>query len=137
MNMAESCYPYLVVHLMSAMYQREKISVRSGAPKAHIGHRDCYVHHASPFAEDGSMSQGCKEVLVAAVLESVRRTRFRMCLVWGADSCTFLERDGSFRVGSEPPSGGLGTGGVDGIPLPADIAFDEPGPVKGWHPNDG
>ena len=135
-NMAESCYPYLVVHLMPAMYQREEITVRSGEPKAHVGHRNCYVHHVSPFANDGSISQGCREILVAAVLDAVLRTRFPMCLVWAANSCTFLERDGSVREGSEPPSGGLGTGGVGGMPMPADIAFDDPRSVKGWRPED-
>ena len=107
MHMGNSSYPYLVVHLMSAIYQREGIAVRSGEPAAHIGHQDCFVHHPVPFSKDGSISQGCKEVLVAAGLDAVRRAQFRMCIVWAADSCTFLERDGSFLERAEPPSGVL------------------------------
>jgi hypothetical protein len=136
-NVAESRYPYLVVRLMSAVYQREEIAVRAGEPKAHVGFQDCYAHHPIPFAHDGSVSQGCKEVLVAAVLEAVRRTRFPMCLVWAPDSCTFVERDGSAREDARPPTGGLGTGGVGGLPLPGDVEFDDRGFVKGWQPEGG
>jgi len=136
MHNASSSYPYLVVHLMAGVYQREEIAVRSGEPAAHIGHHDSFVHHTVPFSNDGSISQGCKEVLVATGLDAVRRTRFRMCIVWSANSCTFLERDGSVRESAEPLSGGFGTGGVGGSPLPADIAFDDQGSVKGWRRED-
>jgi len=132
MNVARPRYPYLVVHLMPAVYQREEITIRLGEPKAHVGHRDCFVHHPTPFADDGSLGQGCKEVVVAAVLRAVLRTRFPMCLVWADDTCTYLERDGSVRESSGPPTGGLGSGGVDPAPLPADILLDEPGSIKRW-----
>ena len=106
---AESSYPYLVVRLASAVYQRELIVVRSGEPRAHIGFRDSFVHHPTPFAEDFAISPGCKDVLVAAVFDAVRRLGFRMCIVWRPDNCTFVERDGTARESMEPPSGGFGS----------------------------
>ena len=117
-------YPYLVVHLMPAVYQREEIAVHRGELRVHIGHRDTFVHHPAPFAADGSIAPGCKKVFIDATLEAVRRTRFRMCVVWSATHCTFVERDGSTKESDDPPSGGLGTGGVRGMPLPSDIEFD-------------
>ena len=125
MNNTAARYPYLVVRLMAAIYQREEIAVHAGAAKSQIGFRDSFVHHPNPFGEDGAASQGCKELLLAATLEAVRRTGHRMCLVWAANDRTFVERDGSINPGSEPPSGGLGTGGVGGTPLSLDIEFDQ------------
>lgn len=133
MHIAGSRYPFVVVRLMSAMYQREDIAVHSGAPAAHIGHRDSYVHHPTPFSDDGSISEGCRAVLIAACLGAVKRTRLRMCIVWNAGSCTFLELDGSVRDSVDAPKGGFGTQGEDQNVPGADIAFDDLGPVKGWH----
>lgn len=131
MNKIEQRYPYGVVRLMAVVYQREEIAVHVGAPKSRVGFRDSFVHHPAPFAEDGALSQGCKDALVAATLEAVRRAGLRMCLVWAANDCTFVELDGSVNAGSEEPSGGLGTNGVRGTPLPIDIAFDQSSPVSG------
>ena len=117
-------FPYVVVRLMGAVYQKEEISVDKGPEMARIGFRDSFVHHPTPFAEDGALSQGCKTLLKIATLEAVRRTGFRMCIVWGKDDCSFVERDGSIKESVEPPSGGFGSGGVGGTPLPGEIAFD-------------
>ena len=130
MNNTAKRYPFVVVRLMSAVYQREDIAVHAGDPKSRIGFRDSFVYHPTPFAEDGAVSQGCKDLLVAATLEAVRRTGHRMCLVWTANDCTFVERDGSVNAGSEAPSGGLGSGGVGGTPLSIEVAFDQSGPVS-------
>lgn len=118
-------YPYLVVQVMHAMYQREEITIHQGEARAHIGFRDTFVHHPNPFNTDGAINSTCKAVLIDATIEAVRRTGFRMCLVWSAGHCTFVERDGSTRETADPPSGGLGTGGVGGTPLPSDIEFDQ------------
>jgi hypothetical protein len=118
-------YPYLVIRLMGGVYQREEITLQQGAPRVHIGHRDTYVHHPEPFAAEGAVTAGCKDLLISGVLEAVRRTRFRMCLVWSPNQCTFVERDGSVNESDDPPSGGFGTGGVGGLPLPSDIEFGQ------------
>lgn len=119
----QQSYPYIVVHLMPTVYQREEIAIAHGAPSVHIGHRDTFVHHPAPFSDDG-ISQGCRELLIQGVHEAVLRTHFRMCLVWAPDWCTFIERDGSVNESNDPPSGGIGSGGVGGIPLPIEIEFD-------------
>jgi hypothetical protein len=128
----QTVYPYLVVRLMATVYQREKISVRVGTQRVHIGFGDSHVHHPSPFETDGSLSAGCKTILVLATLDASRRTRHRMCLVWSADRCTFIELNGSHLESTEPPTAGFGTQGVDSPLLPAEIEFDKQGSVKRW-----
>ena len=117
-------FPYIVVHLMPTVYQREEIALRIGPPEARIGHRNSFIQHPSPYARNGAIGPECRQLLVAATLEAVQRTRFRMCVVWAPDDCTFVERDGSTKESDDPPSGGFGTGGVGGQPLPSDIQFD-------------
>ena len=100
-------YPHLVVRIYSAVYQREELQVLTGAePCARIGFRTSFVRHPQPFLPDGSIGPDCRELLVHAVQGAVRRTGFRMCLVWSADRCTFVEKD-EIRDSDEPPSGGL------------------------------
>lgn len=117
-------YPYLVVRFMNAVYQREEIAIHKGPANMRVGFRDSFVHHPEPFDSDGSISPDCKRLMVAGTLEAIRRTGFRMCLVWTAHSCTFVEKDGSANDSDGPPSGGFGSGGVGGIPLPRNLELE-------------
>jgi len=117
-------YPHLVVRIYSAVYQREDIAIESGQPEVHVGFRSTYVRHPEPFTEEGDISQDCKDLLVAGVIEAVRRTGHRMSLVWAPNTCTYCEKDGSTKDSLSLPSGGLGSGGVGAIPMPVDIQFD-------------
>lgn len=118
-------YPYIVVRILGCVFQREDIDIQVGEPAAHVGFRSSFVRHPQPFLDDGSISPGCRELLVAAVIAAVQRTGFRMCLVWRKDSCTFCEKDGSAVESDDPPSGGFGNGGVGGIELPIDVQFEQ------------
>lgn len=117
-------YPYIVVHFMPTVYQREGVAVQIGEPKAYVGYRGSFVCHPDPLSPTGEVALECRALLVQATHEAVQRTRFRMCVVWAADQCTFVERDGSVKESNDPPSGGLGSGGVGGIRLPIEIEFD-------------
>jgi len=109
-------HPHLVVRIYSAVYQREDIAIESGQPEVHVGFRSTFVRHPAPFTEDGDISQGCKDLLVAGVIRAVRRTGHRMSLVWAPNTCTYCEKDGSTKDLKTLPSGGLGSGGVAGRP---------------------
>ena len=117
-------FPYLVVRLMAGVYQREEIAIRVGEPHVEVGFRSSYVRHPEPFTATGEISPGCRELLVRAVLAAVQKGRFRMCLVWARDACTFCERDGTTLDSNQPPSGGFGSGGIGGTPLPVNVRFD-------------
>ena len=119
-------YPYLVIRLMAGVYQREPLDIQPGKPSIHVGHRSSSVRHPEPFNADGSVSKACRALLVMGVLNAVRRTGFRMCVVWDPENCTFVERDGKCEESATPPSGGLGTGGVGGTALPIEIDVDSP-----------
>lgn len=115
--------PYLVVRIMATVYQREPLTVVIGTqPYAKIGHGCCLVVHPRAWDDRGLLTSECRSFLVAAVLKAVTTTGFRMCLVWSASSCTFVELDGSTKDSSEPPSGGF--------PIPFKIAFDERVPLN-------
>lgn len=116
-------YPYLVVRMMAAVYQREQIEIRIGEPLVHVGYRSSFVSHPAPFDATNQFSAACRQLLIVGVLDAVRRTRFRICIVWASEECTFVERDGSVLEHDAPPSGGFGSGGVGGIPLPTEIDF--------------
>lgn len=117
-------FPYLVVCFMPAVFQREEIAIHKGPAKMRVGFRDSFVHHPEPFKPDGSMSADCKRLMIVGTLEAIQRTGFRMCLVWTANSCTYVEKDGSANDSDAPPSGGVGSGGAGGIPLPHDLEFE-------------
>ena len=109
-------YPYLVIRIYSAVYQRESIDIRQGDPSVHIGPRCTYVQHPSPWYPESELSLGARQLLLQGVSEAVTRLGFRMCVVWGKESCSFVERNGIINESTEPPSGG--------VALPVKIAFD-------------
>lgn len=104
---AKGSYPYIVIRFIAAVYQRENLQVRVGAPEVHIGHRTSFIQYHEPYAEDGAISPSCRAFLLDGVLDAVRRLKFRMCVVWKKGSCTFVEPDGQFRDSDDPPSGGI------------------------------
>lgn len=115
-------YPYLVIRLMSAVYQREPIEIRLGTSRVHIGHRTTYVQHRSPRTPEGQVSEECRLLLLQGVSEAVRRLKHRMCVVWQHKSCSFVELDGTINESGTPPSGGA--------TLPNGIAFNQRVPLN-------
>ena len=98
-------YPYLVVRVFVAFYQREHIDFRVGSPAVHVAYRRSFVQHPAPFDANGIVSPACRALLIAGVQGAVRQLPFRMCIVWGANSCTYVEKD-SIDESAHPPSGG-------------------------------
>lgn len=122
--MSKHPYPHLVVRIYSGVYQREEIDIHAGPADARIGYRSSYLHHPHPFTEAGGLNPDCRDLLVAATIEAVRRTGFRMCLVWGPEDCTYCEKDGRAIDSGSPPSGGLGTAGARPLPGGIEVRFD-------------
>lgn len=118
LDKSSSEYPYLVVRLMSAVYQRERIYIRQGDPAVHIGYGSCFLRHPQPFDEGGRISSDCRKLLLDGVLAAVLRTRLRMCVVWAPDKASYVEMDRTINKSNSIPSGG--------IMLPSKIAFDAP-----------
>lgn len=115
-------YPFLIVRIFAAWYQRETIAVRVGPPAVEFVNRSCFIRHPAPFESDGTVSPACRELLLAGVLDAVRRGPFRMCVVWGPGICSYVETDGVFDS-TVPPSGGV---------LPVELEFKP----RGYEPDD-
>jgi len=97
----------------TAIYQRERIAFRIGPPVVEFVNRRCSVQHPAPLETDGSVSLACRALLLFGVQDAVRRLPFRMCVVWAAKSCTYVEVD-SMSDSDQPPSGGA---------LPVELEF--------------
>ncbi len=110
-------YPYLVIRLMATVYQRHQITVYRGEASVEIGHDKNFVRHPEPITDDGAITPDCRTLILNAVLEAVKRTKFRMAVIWGEEEVSYVEPDGSIDESTEPPSGG--------VPLPNKIAFDQ------------
>lgn len=110
-------FPFIVVRLTSAVYQTESLLVRAGDANAIVTPGQSLLRHPHPFGPDGQISGEARTLLLSAVLEAVRKSGFRMCVVWGPAWCTFVEADGSNKNSFDPPSGGM--------ILPSPIEFDK------------
>ena len=100
-------YPYLVVRIHSAVYQREEIQLLTGEPAAHIWCKSSFARHPELSQDSREFPLQARTLLLNTVLEAVRQRRFRMCVVWAKGESTFVEADGSFNASNDPPSGGL------------------------------
>lgn len=100
-------YPKLILRLCASVYQTEAISLEQGEPYVRIGYRSSLLRHPNLCAGVRCLPPVCRQMLVAAVVVAVQRTRFRMCLVWDRANCSFVELDGAVEESSEPPSGGI------------------------------
>lgn len=100
-------YPYLVVRIMSAVYQYEHIKVSAGArPIAQIGNKCSLVLRPEPFNAEGALSTACRAFLLSSVQHAVRETGHKICIVWGPTGCTYVEANSTLDS-VDPPSGGI------------------------------
>lgn len=100
-------FPYFVVRLMAAVYQREIVTVDQGPALAVIKHKGSRLSHPGIADNSRAISDAAKSFFEAALVRQVRRTKHRMCVVWGPDECTFVEPNGDIQRKSAPPLGGF------------------------------
>jgi hypothetical protein len=95
-------YPYLVVCQISGFYARAQIVF---VPDTTVkpARKALTLVFPQPFVE-GRLTDRCKEVLIEVVKHEVRRTQYRMCIVFGEADCIFVEPDGATRFSDEPPT---------------------------------
>ena len=102
-----SRFPYLVVRIMTSVFQYETIAIGEGEPEVRIGCRRTLLRHPEPYAADGGIGSEARALLIQGVKESVQNTGFRMCIVWGEQSCSYVEKGGEVIESTERPSGGF------------------------------
>lgn len=126
--MSQITYPFVVVRVFAAVYQREPLHIVQGGKAVGVSRGDSFVRHPDPLLPDGSISPDCRELLIEGVQRAVREKGFRMCIVWGPKSCTFVEKE-SVNDSDEPPSGGLKLETefpIDSPRVPRASVMDEP-----------
>jgi hypothetical protein len=105
---APGSYPRLVIRIYSAVYSRVPIDLKCAQPaEAKIASSRATLCHPGIDPKTGTLDPAARQFLADAVLTAVRRTGFRMCLVFGEQDALFIEKDGSMSPSNEPPSGGL------------------------------
>ncbi|MCC7151071.1 MAG: hypothetical protein IT501_03655 [Rubrivivax sp.] len=102
-----SRFPHLVVNIMNSVFQYETIAIGEGEPKVEVGCRRTCVRHLKPFEADGTISSACRALLIDGVKECVQKSGFRMCIVWGEDACSYVEKSGEVIECVERPRGGF------------------------------
>ncbi len=99
-------FPYIVVRVFTALYQREDIRLLVGPQAVSICAGRCYLQHPEPLLSNGTISPDCRRLLVEGVEAAVRNLKnLRMCIVWAPQSCTYVDVDRTSESAS-PPSGG-------------------------------
>ena len=102
-----SRFPYLVVRIMTSVFQYETIAIGEGKPEVYVGTRRTRLRHPNPFADDGSVGSEARALLIQGVKKIVQSSGFRMCIVWGENSCSYIEKGGEVIESTEKPSGGF------------------------------
>ncbi len=100
-------YPLIVVRTHSCNYQREPLALEKGPAHIKIGYRTSLLAHPEVDPETRTLSADARIFLENGVLAAVRRTDFRMCIVWGVGDCSYVERDGNINPSASTPSLGM------------------------------
>ena len=92
--------PRCVIRYMSALYGRVPYVFRD-EPEASC---TIFVDMERPT---GPLDASMRQKFIDATLQTVCRSGFRMCVVFGPEDAVFCERDGTTVASNEPPSGGV------------------------------
>ncbi len=101
-------YPQLVVNYFIGIYPRVSIALTRGVPaEAHVHIRSVSLRHPGVDPDARTLDAAARQFLAEAVLDAVRRTGRRMCLVLGPRESLYIERDGSMNPSNDQPLPGI------------------------------
>jgi hypothetical protein len=101
-------YPYVVVRIFSALYEKYEIHFDPSAVLFVLDHDE--QRWIIPTTDLDP-----RQAAIAAVRDQVTATGHRMCAVFGPKDCIYIEPDGSNVVSVRPPSGGLSSAQLDNM----------------------
>jgi hypothetical protein len=101
-----SRYPHVVVRLMPAVYQRVRLVFGCEGRATSNG---IYVPDVLPrTGETGDVFDDDERAAIVRTIQSIVDVgAFRMCIVFGATDCVFIERNAPPASSNTPPSGGV------------------------------
>jgi hypothetical protein len=103
-------YPQLVMRLFPGIYPRFPIELTHGEPaeaRIQIYGRLFSLRHPGVDPDARTLDAAARQFLADAILDAVRTTGRRMCLVLGPHECLYIEPDGRMDPSKEQPSLGL------------------------------
>jgi hypothetical protein len=103
----EQGFPYVVIRLAATVYQCERFALGQGSPSARIAYKNSHLIHPGVDEATRALDADARRFLEVTALNAVQKFGFRMSVVYAADDCVYLERDGSVNRSKEPPSGGV------------------------------
>ena len=101
-------YPQLVVNYFVGIYPRVPIALTRGEPAEAPFHiRLVSLRHPGVDPDARTLDAAARQFLAEAILDAVRTTGRRMCLVLGPRECLYIEHDGRMNPSNEQPSHGI------------------------------
>lgn len=102
-------FPYLVVHLMPAVYNRYPIEFAWSGNTNSIPEA-LTLFEPNPFDKSGELTAECRRKLIEVVSFEARETGLRMCVVFGPNEVVYVEPEGVIQEAAQPPVGGVDIG---------------------------
>jgi hypothetical protein len=106
----DECFPRLVVRIFLGIYPSVPIALTRGEPaEAHIhpSSRLVSLRHPGVDPDARTLDAAARQFLAEAILDAVRRTGRRMCLVLGPNESLYIEHDGRMNPSSYQPVQGI------------------------------
>jgi len=103
-------YPQLVMRLFPGIYPRFPIALTRGEPaeaRIQIYGRVFSLRHPGVDPDARTLDAAARQFLAEAILDAVRRTGRRMCLVLGPNESLYIEHDGRRNPSSYQPVQGI------------------------------
>lgn len=103
--MTRETYPYVIKRCLPAVYHRHEVYFED-LGNVDFTHSRRLVLHKKFLRKDNTISLKAKKLLLHLFLELAMQNKFRYCVVFAADECTYIEPDGRIEFSKLPPSDG-------------------------------
>ena len=103
-------YPRITVRYLPAVYAQfgvKFVESKDAASKLDTVEDAFVVVYPRPYTVDEQLTPEARKALVEVVQCASQKTKHRMCVVFGEQDCVFVEPDGTAKLSTEPPSGGI------------------------------
>ncbi len=103
-NQSKTIYPYLVIRLTPGFYGNSEINFITNKFESEKKRGISLFWEGSVRDNYGNILPKVRAVLIEIVKAEVKKSGKRMCLVFAADDCEFIEPDGAVKSSNDPPS---------------------------------
>ncbi|MEI6731998.1 MAG: hypothetical protein WCK90_04955 [archaeon] len=100
----EEKYPFIAIRMMPGVVSRSQIIFKDKAGKKEMSNEipnpdnSFIIINSHPYDQDGNLTKEAKDEVIRVILEKIKNTGHRMCVVFGKDESVFCESDGSTKA---------------------------------------